>query len=234
MIHEPIDNSSSRDRDNFTERIEAAVRMEDPQQTLDSVHYNNFENLLVAMESFLQGFEICDHSMDFKKVAGLLGRAEAAFGQIDKNKDESLSYKELLNYVSLHQEIKDEFEWLLCHYEALTRCSLLPHDGKLHARDLHRAGNLFHGLDYVHRHFNAIARRRCDSHKIYPEDLMLLVCSAKDMTPDEARGIWSLIRYLLKLSDMTHKSIFFTEADLAEITPEKLWSDTEEAVKKGD
>jgi hypothetical protein len=227
MNYEPIDKQDlKQENETITHSpIEECVHLEEPQQLLDSMHYNNFENLLVAMESFLQGFEICDHSMDFKKVASVLGQAESAFAQIDRNHDQSLSYKELLNYINLHPEVKDQFEWLLCHYDALTKSSLLPHDGTLHSRDLHRAANMFAGLDYVQRHFKSIARSRSDSQKIYPEDLMMLICSARDITPEEARGIWSLIRYVLKLGGIAHKSIFFTASDLAELTPEKLWND---------
>ena len=60
MIYKPIDNQTTEEEAVRSNRLEEYARMEEPHQVLDSMQYNNFENLLVAMESFLQGFEICD------------------------------------------------------------------------------------------------------------------------------------------------------------------------------
>lgn len=204
-------------------------RIEDNEQTgnsdcllvLQSLHLSEFATLFVAMEQFYDGFELCDHSVNFIDAANILEKAAASFPLIDKDSDNAISFAELQTYAARHPESNSEIEWLECHYQALTQASLAHHNG-IRRQDLETARRVFHGLDFVLQHFSHLTAG--GSSKIYPEDLLRLVCCRENLTQDEALGIWHLIHYLMHLRKTNSiRSSGLTPVDLQTITPERLW-----------
>lgn len=216
-------------RPNVSNKAAFEQRLENKDQTnntdclpvLQSLHLSEFASLFVAMEQFYDGFELCDHSVSFNDAANILDKAAAAFPAIDKDGNDTISFAELKTYAGKHPESSSEIEWLECHYQALTQASLAHHNG-IRLQDLQTAMRVFHGLDFVHKHFNHLAPGSAS--KIYPEDLLRLVCCRENLTPDEALGIWHLIHYLMHLRKTSAiRSAGLTPGELQTITPEQLW-----------
>lgn len=188
---------------------------------LQSLHLNEFASLFHVLEQFYDGFELCDHHVNFSDSSNILEKASAAFSTIDKDDDGAISLLELRNHGRQHPESLDEVEWLECHYLALANASLTNHEA-IRRQDLDVARRVFHGLDFVQQHFRHLTAGGAS--KIHPEDLLRLVCCRESLTVDEALGVWHLIHYLLHLRK-NHSLISegLTREQLEDISPEKLW-----------
>ncbi len=193
-------------------------------QTLASLHIDESKNISGPMEHFLSGFEVCDHTMSFDAAHCSLLKVDDHFAEIDKNRDGVVTFGELRDYANRHPECCSDVDWVLCHYEALTRASLLPHNA-IQRGDLKQASRVFHGLAYVLQHFDSISTTGDEYQKIYPEDLLRLVCCREGLSPDEAQGIWHLIHYLVHLHrERSGKRAGLSQSQLKDISPEVLWS----------
>lgn len=190
---------------------------------LQCLQFSDLAVLLDVMDSYYDGFEICDHTVNFEHAATILNRANELFSKLDSNHDGSLDYAELQGYERRHPEAQTELEWLRCHYEALKGAALLHHKS-LQQNDLVTARNVFRGLEYVRRHFNSLTCSGSPA-KIYPEDLLRLVCCKVDLSAHDAEGVWHLIHYMMLLQKREKKShVGFTASEVEQLSPERLWS----------
>jgi hypothetical protein len=192
------------DRSAVTDIADARELSRQSMCVLESLHFNNFENALNAMEDFLYGFELCDHTLHFGTIASLLAGVVEHFTEIDLRQDGSVDYDELLNYNSHHPSLRDGLEWILCHYEALAKASLL-HRAVLTKDGLLRVQRVFEGLDCI--------QKNVKSDRITAADLASL---------KEQPGVSELIAYM-ESHGKHGKDASISAEELAEISAETLW-----------
>lgn len=194
-------------------------------KTLESIYTVAGDNLADCMESCLKSHQNCTHQMSFRCMSDVLHRVDDRFSEIDRNHDGRISMTELREYSARNGDQDDpDIVWVLCHYTALAKASLVPHEA-IESGDLKQASRVFRGLAYVQQYFNSITG---DGYrKVYPEDLLRIVCGRERLSPDEATGIWHLIHYLLHLSrERNYRHTGLAKSELSNFSPEEIFAKT--------
>ncbi|MFN8657371.1 MAG: hypothetical protein U0105_13600 [Candidatus Obscuribacterales bacterium] len=191
---------------------------------LESVGLNNFENALGAVEEFLADIDLFDPDVAFGEAAEALGAAALAFVIIDRDSDHRLSRAELSQYANhLDGRAKELIEWLLIHYDAIGRAGFFHKTQGISRSDLLRAYGVFKGMEYVHKHFDEIARGldSCERKTLTHADLDEFVeARCHNLDGHTQRSLNHLTRYLRQL-EVTHRGGYSAE-EFDELTPEML------------
>jgi hypothetical protein len=192
------------------------------QSTLNAVFTTSGENLADHMESCIESYRNCTHQMTFGCMSDALHRVDTRFSDIDRNHDGRITVAELREYNFQNSESYDpDIVWVLCHYAALAKASLIPHEA-IESGDLKQASRVFRGLAYVQQYFNCLTGEGYK--KVYPEDLLRIVCGRERLSSDEAAGIWHLIHYLLHLSrERNYRHTGLTKSELSNFSPEDIF-----------
>jgi hypothetical protein len=165
------------------------------------------------MEEFLCGFELCDHELHFGGIALILGAFLASLDILDARNDGKITYKQLFEWSNKHAHA----DWLLCHYEALVKASLIPSDEELTRAALKHAERVFTGLALVQTHLR--------KDRIHIADLVELQ-HQPNLEVSEREAIAELILYLGRASKRGGDGSISAQ-ELAEVSPELLWSNRE-------
>lgn len=190
----------------------------DAEAIADGARQNTFEHALDAMESFLEGFVICDRTMTLAQMEAALDLAEGHFAEIDRDEDGTLSPKELLDFASCHPEMRRQIEWLLFHYGALRKAAHLRQEGALCSEDLHAGAGVFAGLSCIERHFDEIAR----ANHVGPDELIECLRSRRSLSGSECEALALLLSYARTVRKGDGFS--YSLSQLESIEPEDLWA----------